>query len=84
MTLIIGLPLLGAAGLAAYVFTLAARRYVSGDDKPAADSLAEHPADEPGQKAPGSYPGDRRRGRPAAFPMTVNGIVIEADRRQQT
>lgn len=75
---------LGGIAVAAYVFTLAARRYVSGEDEPATECVAEAPDSAPGQQRPKSIPADRRSGRRAVFPMTVNGIVIESDRRQRT
>lgn len=69
----------GAILISAYVFTVAARNYVSDDDK------------KYGRRGRGTSPyhmvtrslGDRRSGQPVAFPLTVNGILITHDRRVQ-
>ena len=73
------LLILGAIGLfailvSAYVFTVAARNYVTEDERrygrgPAPYAMVER------------SPIDRRSGRPVTFPLTVNGILITRDRR---
>lgn len=67
----------GAILISAYVFTVAARNYVSEDDK------------KYGRRGSGTSPyhvvarslQDRRSGQTVAFPLTVNGILITHDRR---
>ena len=75
--IILGVLGVGAIVISAYVFTVAARNYVSSDI----------PAP---QSAGGPFhredlvirdPKDRRRGVPVKFPMTVNSVVITRDRR---
>ena len=67
----------GAIVVSAYVFTVAARNYVTEDHgkrygDPAAIDLVER------------SPSDRRTGRPVTFPLTVNGLLISRDRRTKT
>ncbi|MDX1733090.1 MAG: hypothetical protein R3228_01945 [Halioglobus sp.] len=67
----------GAILVSAYVFMVAARNYVS--DEPGQYRLPEDP------EAPHNLvtrsPVDRRSGQPVTFPLMVNGILIEKDRR---
>ena len=68
----------GAILISAYVFTVAARNYVSDDTQvPHGDSTA---ARRDGFVA--RDPRDRRRGVPVEFPLTVNSVVIAHDRRE--
>lgn len=62
----------GAILISAYVFTVAARTYVSEDEKRYGRSA--YPL------VP-RRPGDRRSGQPVSFPLTVNGLLITHDRR---
>lgn len=73
--LIIGIFGLGIVLVSAYVFTVAARTYVS-DDRMAPNGVHARP------QAPRSER-DRRRGDPVKFPLIVNGVVIHEDRRRQ-
>ena len=75
--IILGLSGLGAVAVSTYVFTVAARTYVSDDyenrrgntdDKRPRERVARNPV-------------DRRSGRPVTFPLTVNSILIANDRR---
>ena len=77
--IILGVLGFGAIVISAYVFAAAARKYVS------------HNHDENrGTYAPPSKahfiqrrPADRRSNQPSGFPLTVNGVVIQQDRRHQ-
>ena len=77
LLIVLGILGFGAIVIAAYVFTVAARNYVSHDNHaPHGDSTAAH--------RDGFVvrdPRDRRRGVPAEFPLTVNSVVIAHDRR---
>lgn len=77
------LALLGLLGIAAiavavYIFTVAARSYVSDDDRRRRRA--------PPSGVPRPYvrrnASDRRSGQPVTFPLTVNGVLIPADRRR--
>jgi hypothetical protein len=68
--IVLGLLGLAAILVASYVFVVAARAYVSDD-----------PRDRDGTAWIERNKGDRRSGNPVQFPMTVNGLLIEADRR---
>jgi len=75
--IILGILGFGAIVIAAFVFTVAARNYVSNDNNvPHGDSTA---AQRDGFVV--RDPRDRRRGVPAEFPLTVNSVVITHDRR---
>jgi len=74
--IILGVLGLGAIVISAYVFTVAARNYVSDD----------HNHQQPAAGATGLVkrsPVDRRSNRPIQFPLSVNGELIPEDRRQQ-
>ncbi len=70
---------LGAIVFSAWVFMVAARNYVS--DEPSYYKRTS------GRRGPHHYidrnSSDRRTGHPATFPLMVNGILIEKDRRVQ-
>lgn len=72
--IILGVLGVGAILISTYVFMVAARTYVS---------------DDPDQRQPGGRPHvlrsskDRRSGQQVTFPLIVNGILIEKDRRYQ-
>ncbi|NND69806.1 MAG: hypothetical protein HKN19_19610 [Halioglobus sp.] len=72
--IILGILGVGAIVVSAYVFTVAARNYVSEDHK----RYGRGP--DPAHFVERS-PVDRRSGRPVTFPLTVNGILIAHDRR---
>jgi hypothetical protein len=75
--IILGLSGLGAVVVSTYVFTVAARTYVSDDH----EQLRRSSADKQPREQVERKPGDRRSGRPVAFPLTVNSILIANDRR---
>ena len=77
--LVLGILGFGAVVIAAYVFTVAARNYVSENDNPPETSSAK-----PGINAfTERSPRDRRQAVVAQlkFPITVNGALISEDRR---
>jgi len=75
--IILGCVGFGAIVISAYVFTVAARHYVTQDGQEL------HHADGP----PGSKvvitrrSGDRRKGRPVNFPLVLNDNMVSRDRR---
>jgi len=77
--IILGVLGLGAIVISTYVFTVAARRYVSEDRR--------HYGGRTGEATPHTLVPrnliDRRGARPVTFPLTVNGILITNDRRSQ-
>tara|TARA_R110002049_G_scaffold53223_21_gene149044 strand:+ start:5014 stop:5283 length:270 start_codon:yes stop_codon:yes gene_type:complete len=77
--IILGLSGLGAVAVSTYVFTVAARTYVS-DDYENRRGNADNKR--PRERVARS-PVDRRSGRPVTFPLTVNSILIANDRRTQ-
>lgn len=76
--IILGVVGVVAVVVSAYVFTVAARNYVSGDEDRRVDRWTS--AQERERRVVRS-PVDRRSGRPVVFPITVNGIVVISDRR---
>lgn len=75
LSVFLGVLAFCAALLAAYVFTVAARKFVSDED---------NRTDPDRSSSDGHYQrqGDRRSGdRIVKFPLLVNGIVIPRDRR---
>lgn len=76
--LILGVLGLGAVIISAYVFTVAARNYVSddvqGDENTSPTSLSS--------KYILRGQSDRRQLSMVSFPITVNGITIDEDRRK--
>lgn len=66
----------GAILISAYVFTVAARTYVSDDDKKYGRGRGHSP-----YHMVTRSPVDRRSGQPVSFPLTVNGLLITHDRR---
>ena len=77
--LILGILGLGAVVIAAYVFTVAARNYVS-DHKPHENSPQWAASTSPDTIE--RSPTDRRQKENLQpFPITVNGVLIEAERR---
>jgi hypothetical protein len=75
--IILGTLGLGAIIISTYVFTVAARSYVSEDNRRYGGRTGE---DTPHTLVPRN-PIDRRGARPVTFPLTVNGILITNDRR---
>ncbi len=68
---------LGAIVISAYVFTVAARNYVSEDYSAKRNQPANQP-DTFTEKRSGS---DRRRAGPVGFPLKLHGRLILEDRR---
>jgi hypothetical protein len=76
--IVLGILGFGAIVIAAYVFTVAARNYVSDDSHaPHSESTAARK-----QAFVTRDPRDRRRSAPTEFPLTVNSMVIAHDRRE--
>ena len=80
-TVLIVLLVIGFAAvvIAAYVFTVAARHYVSEND-PEGNGAPQVQAF--GKNRVSRNPVDRRSGRPVTFPLNVNGVMIPEDRRK--
>ena len=78
--IILGVLGLGAIVIAAYVFTVAARNYVSAEELARRE---ENNNGSGGKHLVERSPVDRRSGEPVTFPLTVNGVVIPQDRRHQ-
>ena len=76
--LILGVLGLGAVIISAYVFTVAARKYVSDDAQDDENIAATSLSDKYILRAQT----DRRQISVESFPITVNGITIEDDRRK--
>jgi hypothetical protein len=74
--IILGILGFGAIMISAYIFTVAARNYVSDDHRkyPRSDTTAK-------QKMVARSPSDRRGSQAVTFPLTVNGMLIAHDRR---
>ena len=75
--IILGVLGFGAIVIAAYVFTVAARNYVSTEDKLHRKQralLAEN-------RRAARRTTDRRSGKPVEFPLTVNGTLVPEERR---
>ena len=74
----LGILGIGAIAISTYVFLVAARNYVSEDNRPgrsdASDPALPH-------QLVARRPTDRRGGRSVTFPLAVNGILIATDRR---
>jgi len=77
--IILGILGFGAIVIAAYVFTVAARNYVS-DDADQGTGESQSPARDGFIMRQGR---DRRRGVEVQFPLTVNNVVVTQDRRQR-
>ncbi len=76
--IVLGVLGLGAIVISAYVFTVAARNYVSAEDDVNRRPTKLNSSGKPWVMRASR---DRRSGRPVTFPLTVNGIVIPEDRR---
>jgi hypothetical protein len=74
----LGIMGFGAVAISTYVFLVAARNYVSDDNRPSRENSSE--PSQPHQLV-ARKPTDRRGGRPVTFPLAVNGILIASDRR---
>ena len=77
--LILGVLGFGAVVISAYVFTVAARNYVS-DDTSDEESISPTSLS---NKYILRAQTDRRQLQVESFPITVNGITIDDDRRKQ-
>ncbi len=77
--IVLGVLGLGAIVISAYVFTVAARTYVSAEE-----DVHRRPAklNDSGKPWVNRATGDRRSGKPVQFPLTINGVVIPEDRRR--
>lgn len=75
--IILGVLGFGAIVISTYVFTVAARTYVSDDYRQA----RKYTVDAQSRRVVVRDPIDRRRGRIVTFPLTVNGLLIANDRR---
>jgi len=76
--IILGILGFGAIVIAAYVFTVAARNYVS-DEADQGEDEPQGPARDGFVMRRGK---DRRRGTGVQFPLTVNNVVVTRDRRR--
>jgi hypothetical protein len=76
--IVLGIMGFGAIVISAYVFMAAARNYVSDEHKTTHRGNLNKSAQRP---LVVRSPTDRRSGRPVAFPLAVNGILIALDRR---
>jgi len=74
----LGIMGIGAIAVSTYVFLVAARNYVSEDNRPAQGDSSDPAV--PHQLV-ARRPTDRRGGRSVTFPLAVNGILITSDRR---
>jgi hypothetical protein len=74
--IILGILGFGAIMISAYIFTVAARNYVSDDLRKDSSNTrtARH-------QTVTRSPSDRRGGQAVTFPLTVNGMLITHDRR---
>jgi hypothetical protein len=75
--IILGVLGFGAIVISTYVFTVAARTYVSDDYR----QPRKYTVDAQSRRVVVRDPVDRRSGRVVAFPLTVNGLLIANDRR---
>ncbi len=76
--IILGVLGFGAIIIAAYVFTVAARNYVSDEH----NLQRRNDVSPTGRPHVERSPVDRRSGQPVEFPLTINGMVIPEDRRR--
>ena len=76
LLIILGVIGFGAIVISAYVFTVAARHYVSDDEI----DFSSNKLDPDKEIIPRSLQ-DRRRGLPVTFPLQLNGVLIPRDRR---
>ena len=79
---ILGILGLGALVIAAYVFASAAKRYVSGESLQAEMEAMDSDLSPYRHWAERSRSDRRKNDEPVEFPLTVNGKVIEFDRRK--
>jgi hypothetical protein len=75
--IVLGVLGFGAIVISAYVFTVAARNYVSADER---HNRSNNHTLTARQMVPRS-PVDRRSGEPVEFPLAVNGVLVVEDRR---
>ena len=76
--IVLGVLGLGAIIISAYVFTVAARTYVSAEEDAHRRPAKLNDSGKPWVKRSGE---DRRSGVPVKFPLTIDGVVIPEDRR---
>lgn len=77
--IILGVLGFGAIVVSTYVFTVAARTYVSDEHR----RPRGHGNETPSRQMLARNTNDRRSGRPVTFPLTVNSILIANDRRSR-
>ncbi len=75
----LGILGLGAIAISAFVFIVAARNYVSDDDRRPRSRFSD-PKQASRERVDRNFV-DRRTGRFVTFPLTVNSILITNDRR---
>ena len=81
--IILGVLGLGAMVIAVYVFTVAARRNVSNNDHHRRRGMWATPsATSPYIEIERSKTDRRKQAEVHSFPITVNGLLIQSDRRQ--
>ena len=69
----------GAIVIAAYVFTVAARNYVSNDNNAIRNGPAASSED---AFVTRSHADRRKNSMPVTFPMSINGVVVPRERRK--
>ena len=74
--IVLGVIGVGAIVIAVYVFTVAARHYVSDDE----NGAPNHNEPQFGKVLTNRNPGDRRSGQPLTFPLMVKGARTPHDR----
>jgi hypothetical protein len=77
--IILGVLGFGAIAIAAYVFTVAARNYVSAEDR----NHRQQRTSPNHKRLIARRTDDRRSGKPVEFPLTVNGALVPEERRHQ-
>lgn len=75
--IILGILGFGAILISAYIFTVAARNYVSDDHHKQPKDAATAKQHQMVQRSPS----DRRSNQAVTFPLTVNGMLVTHDRR---
>ena len=75
--IVLGVLGFGAIVISAYVFTVAARNYVSADER----NNRQHGSTRTARQMVERSPTDRRSGEQVEFPLTVNGVLVLEDRR---
>ncbi len=82
LLIIIAILGIGALLIALYVFTMAAKRYVTGEDLRAEMRALESDLSPYRHWVDRDHSDRRRNPAPVVFPISVNGVVIREDRRR--